>query len=374
MVKVNINYAVFSDNHVNGRNEIPETLGQLTGMIMDNPLAKEWDLIWFSGDFFDRCASFVDNDIFEVMYWIRRFLRWCKENDVAVRVLRGTPSHDWNQSELFELLAGAIEGIDFKYHKILEIDYIERIGAHVLYLPDEWGNGPESTWLEVKAALKEKKLSKVDYGVTHGFFDFQIPKNLPPGVTFTHHKSARYEKIVDRMIYNGHDHKAKRQGKIQVPGSTNRNMHGEEEPKGYIVGVTGKEKDTVRFIENTKAHRYVSIDCRGMEQEEAFDKVHAIVKDLPSKSNVRLEVNSDDTISMSMPAFVRKYPTLRFDPPKKHSIVVKDDKKVQAKDIKTIEVAELNETNFKSVIIPLMKNPSQAALERLNQLHDTEES
>ena len=305
------NYAVFSDCHVNNRrNPIGETLGQLTAAIMDNPESKNWDLIILPGDFFDTAMTFTNNDVYVLLRWVSKFLEYCHKEKIAVRVLRGTPSHDWNQSEVFPIMARHYPELNFGYYSKLDVEYIKEFDIHVLYLPDEWNVDPEVTWREITQLMKERKLTKVDYAFTHGFFDFQVPVHL----NFTNHSRKRFESIVRYMIYNGHDHTFKTRGKVVVPGSFNRNRQGEEEAKGYITGEHHPGRaDTRRFVENKLAHVYLTVDCKKLSTEEALAKIYSVIIKLKDGSNVRIEANSSDVISNSIDTLKKEYPTINFD-------------------------------------------------------------
>ena len=60
-----------------------------------------------------------------------------KPYNIILRILEGTPSHDWKQSKLFIHLNDLTKaGTDVKYIDSLSIEYIDKFGINVLY-PDE---------------------------------------------------------------------------------------------------------------------------------------------------------------------------------------------------------------------------------------------
>jgi DNA repair exonuclease SbcCD nuclease subunit len=152
---MNINklaFAVASDIHLGHPNTLTEDiLRNLEKAFPTSKETEELDIIFFSGDVFDRLLNFPDNSVSEIESWINVFLRRCKALDIVVRVLEGTPSHDWKQSNVFEKVnnIGKID-CDVKHVKNLSIEHIERFGINVLYVPDEWEPETDDTWKQVK--------------------------------------------------------------------------------------------------------------------------------------------------------------------------------------------------------------------------------
>src|SRR5690606_40929570 len=82
----------------------------------DTDETGELDLILFAGDVFDRLLSFPSTEASEAADWFMDFLAMCQRRDIVVRVLEGTPSHDWKQSSFFVgLNRNLLKPADFKY-------------------------------------------------------------------------------------------------------------------------------------------------------------------------------------------------------------------------------------------------------------------
>jgi 3',5'-cyclic AMP phosphodiesterase CpdA len=62
------------------------------------------DLIAIPGDLFDNGLSLADNSIPFVFEFICSLMVYCGENNILLRVLRGTLVHDRTQPALFSLL------------------------------------------------------------------------------------------------------------------------------------------------------------------------------------------------------------------------------------------------------------------------------
>lgn len=270
----------------------------------------ELDIIFIVGDVFDRLLTFADENTIEARVWINGFLRMCKEYDIVLRVLRGTPGHDWEQPKQFVVENELSQiGADVKYVNNLEIEYIERFGLNVLYIPDEWKHEPDDTWKDVKRALADKGLKKVDLVAMHGAFSYQ----LPPQVSENTHKPERYIGITNHYVMVGHVHKRSQYEKILAAGSFDRLTHGEEEPKGhYRITLDKKLGNRVTFVENKLAKQYVTLDCCGLNFEEVFAKISAL--DLPKGSCIRLMGNPSDVVINALDVISKNYLDYKFTP------------------------------------------------------------
>lgn len=289
-------------------------LDNLKEAFPDTAETGELDIIWIAGDLFDRLMNLPDPNVFEIKVWMVRFLHMCKRRDIVVRVLEGTPSHDWKQSRLFTTLnehAGI--GADLAYAETLSIEYIERFGIHVLYVPDEWEPETDDVWVQVQHLLKEHNLEKVDFSVMHGAFDYQLPAH----VSAPTHVPDRYLSITRHYVFIGHVHKHSVYDRILAAGSFDRLTHGEEEPKGHLrVTVRPKGDNEVVFVENKGAQIYKTVDCTGLEVDKALQKVEKVCADLPRQSFVRVAAGPADGILVSMDILKKRYPLLHFSPPK----------------------------------------------------------
>lgn len=305
-----LNIASVSDIHLGHPNTpTKEILNNLRKAFPDNEETGKLDIIWFGGDLFDRSMTIHDPNAFEINLWAHGFLRMCAKRDIIVRVLEGTPSHDWRQNQL---LPAANElsniGADLKYVDILSIERIEKLGIDILYIPDEWTPETDDTWMQTVQLLKTHGLEKVDYAVIHGSFTFQLPSHVKSPM----HIPERYLSIVRNYIFVGHVHKHGQYERILANGSFDRLAHGEEEAKGHWrVKVGGATGDKLTFVENKGAKIYRTIECSGLPVEEALKKLE-VAKDLPDGSHVRIAATKQDPILSSLDVLRRKYPSLHF--------------------------------------------------------------
>lgn len=304
-----INSASISDIHLgHKKNPTKEIIANLKKAFPETSETAELDIIYIAGDVFDNEMYLSDDDVVEINIWISWFILLCKRYDILLRVLEGTPSHDRRQSKLFAGIAKILECEDIvKYVSDLSIEYIEKLGINVLYVPDEWDSDTNKTLDQVKALMGAKGLEKVDYAVMHGTFKHQLPEH-----TKTHkHDPDEYLKLVKHFIYVGHIHNYSKYDRVLAQGSFDRLSHGEEGAKGHLR--TTVEKDGSRkimFIENRDAKIFKTINCIDLDMEDSLEKIDKEVTGLPDGSHVRVSVNHDNPLVVNINLLVRKYPLL----------------------------------------------------------------
>jgi hypothetical protein len=308
-------YAVFSDIHFgHNRNPAYRIARNLMAALPDDPDTASLDVIFIAGDLFDNLMMFNDEDIFEVKYFINYLLQLCKKHNIKLRVLEGTPLHDRKQSKYvtMENKIGQI-GTDLKYIDTIDIEYMEDLGIHVLYIPDEPPGGSGPALQTVKDLLRARGLEQVDIAVMHGLFRFQI-EYVDSSIT---HDEQEYLKIVKHNISIGHDHTAKsfeQDGHgIYVQGSFDRLGHGYETPKGHMRFKWMPDGTwQIRFIENIHAMRFDTLDCTGMSLEETYAFIGDRIGDLPDHSHVRVKAESNHPVFSSMEVLLRMGPLLHW--------------------------------------------------------------
>ena len=341
-----------SDVHL-GHPRTPTKLiiDNLIEQIFHDPRAREVDVIWVSGDLFDKLITVPDPNNFLIIYFISRLLYFCEKYDVGLRVLEGTGSHDYGQSKIIgEILAGSNRKVDYKYFDKVTIDYDERLDRHVLYVPDEVNHDSSITWHEVQKLLAEHNLEKVDYAIMHGFFEFQLPEHVHnPGA----HLSFRYESIVKRHVLIGHHHTHRIEGKIIVPGSFDRLAHNEEGTKGHIRIKDYGTRSEVSFIGNPTAKIYKTIRLFDSTLEEALKRIDTQVLDTPPGSAYAIKAASTDPIAKAMDLVRSRHPQFVWT-----SVFEREDTKSQR--IEEIELSynpiKITNENLVSLLAPRL-NP-----------------
>ena len=287
---VSMNYLVISDIHL-GHRRTPTS--HIVESLIDNLLTEEnkkLDVFFIAGDLFDRLLDFNSQDVYCIIDFIHRLLSFCYDNDILLRILEGTPSHDWKQSYVLVKMNELRKNkCNLKYFSVLDIEYIDKYDKYILYIPDEWCKDHDSLELQIKSKLSLYNISSVDIGILHGQFKYQI-KHL--GYTGFHFKEEYFLGIVKGYIHVGHYHIHTKLDRILANGSLERLAHGEEDPKGYIRVID----DRYTFIENVRAYKYVTINAT---KNISINKLDSVIKTYPKGSYIRLIVNKTSDFNIN---------------------------------------------------------------------------
>lgn len=282
----------------------------------DNAETAQLDLIFFAGDVFDRLLNLPQEEVDEIQSAIGYILELCAKHNILLRVLEGTPSHDWRQSRQFvNINNSAQRSAQLKYVDTLSIEIIPELNnLSVLYIPDEWNADASVTKAQVKELLTMFNLEKVDVVCGHGAFDYQLPIE-----SIKNHDSEWYLSITNYFVTFGHVHisttKALPQylSVILAQGSLDRLSHGEEAAKGHFRMLLQPEKGQGHywFVENERARIYRTLDCRGMTLGALF-KLMESLEDCPDQSNFRLLINREDTLFHDIKEVRKRWPQFKI--------------------------------------------------------------
>jgi hypothetical protein len=304
MTKNQINYLVLSDIHLGHRkNPTVEIIANLDLFI--NQYAKDdLDIIFLAGDVFDRLMEFPSPEISEILLWFQRLMYFCAKNNIILRLLEGTPSHDWKQSKPATNVIRANLPLNVKYIDTLYIEHLEELDLQVLYVPDEWTADPADTYQQVLQLLKDNNLHQVDIAIMHGCFNYQLPSMIKA----PKHNEADYLDIVKYYINIGHIHTFSVYERIIAQGSFDRLAHGEEEPKGAVYVSLFKAKPAeFYFIENKKAKIFKTLDIRTRTLENAIKFIETNTANLPLDSYVRLKAKKDHPVFLAFKELELKF-------------------------------------------------------------------
>lgn len=274
----------FSDVHLLHRlvptAHIVQNLRRITP---DDESMRDVDIIFIPGDVFDRSVPLHNPEIPLVIEWITYLFYICDKYGIMLRVLEGTPGHDWKQSQLFvDIHTSLNSSVDFRYVQVLEIEHIPKYDLNVLYIPDEWRTRCCDTWNDVVLCMQRHNLKQVDIVIMHGAFPHQLPQLWDGAIEM--HNPDNFLNITKYIILIGHIHKYSRYKKIISHGSTDRLAQGEEGPKGWIE-VTIFEDDTWehRFIENTNAYFFKSVDLSDKDMDECDAAINKLLIELGNR-------------------------------------------------------------------------------------------
>lgn len=259
-------YVVCSDIHLGHLNTPTEHICNSFRKFILTDANKDSDVIFIAGDVFDRLLDSNSLELALIVGLFNDIFNYCYSNDILLRVLEGTPSHDYGQfSLLWKVNEIRKNKCDLVYHKVLDIEYISRIGKHVLYIPDEWCHDHDELEKQIELKMQEKGVDKVDIAILHGQFAYQFAGKPYTGF---HYKEAYFLEKVVGFIHLGHYHNYTSLDRIIANGSLERLVHGDEIPKGYVV-INDK---SFTFIENTDAWSYVSLNVNTNTSLESLDK------------------------------------------------------------------------------------------------------
>ncbi|MGI9212590.1 MAG: hypothetical protein ACR2HF_08965 [Methylococcaceae bacterium] len=271
----------------------------------DEPL----DLLVIGGDLFDRLAEFHTVEVHDACMWLACLLELCANRTIKLRILEGTPRHDWGQSRILRTLANILPiPVDCAYVNTLSIEHIAEWDLSILYIPDEWTDRADKTYVQVKETLAAHGLTQVDIAVMHGMFQYQ----LPTGVTMPSvHQEQDYLKIVRYLISVGHVHTPSQYERIHAQGSFDRLAHGEEEPKGGLWCTLYPDGHYAwLFRENKQAMIFKTISLKTMPIEKTLNYLERHVKDMPFGSHVRIRAKRDHPAMMALEAVRKAFPFL----------------------------------------------------------------
>jgi hypothetical protein len=304
-----VRFASVSDVHLgHKRTKTAFIINNLNKHLVTDAFMSSIDILFIVGDLYDDLLATYSEDYQLIGSWEARLLRKAHRYGVQVRLVEGTKSHDRGQGVQMVTINEAYKkigkGVDLKYITDLSIEYIEKWGLHVLYVPDDLSPNPQDTLDQVRALLREHKITKVDLAMMHGQFPHQIPAGIGH---IPMHDDEAYSELA-RLIFIGHIHTSTVYKNIYAQGSVDRLSHAEEEPKGFFRAVMGPDHYTVTFIENTGAAIYKTVTCDQDSVAENLIKIGEFVKDIPDGANLRIEANVGNPIFENMALIKERWP------------------------------------------------------------------
>jgi len=309
---------------------------------------KKTDMVVITGDTFDRLLSANSHDARLAYSWLTELLLYCRDNGLKLRILEGTPSHDWKQVKLLdEIVSKGHIDIDFKYVDDIEIEFI-RLGDYelsILYIPDEIEETADEVLDRVKEVMKENELDKVDIVWMHGAFKYQLPiKNLD----FLHDEKT-YNKLTNFTINVGHVHNQSQLEKILCPGSFDRLTFADEnDPKGgWIVNLYDDYNVKYKFLENKSAMTFKTIDLT----KEDYKKITKILERVKDFANIRLLVDKSDSTVELIKELKFKYPNIHFvikTVDKDEEVKLTDEEEISKRELFTFK---LTKDNIKELVL-----------------------
>lgn len=271
--------------------------------VIETPL----DAIYILGDLFDERDTLENDDLIKSIGFLNELLQICKDKNIALRVLEGTPKHDRKQSRVILELNKKF-GVDLKYVDDIAVFKDEKINKVVGLVPDEYRDDASETTKLFKGLMKSNGYNQIDIAGMHGMFKFQIP-HIEAKANFDEYE---WMKMVRLAIMIGHDHKTKQKGIIRVTGSPDCLSHGEVGVKGVHVVDFYDDYAEGWFVQNPHPCPYLTVDGDGKSDEEIIRGVEAAVKEIeksPHSKHGKLRVTypHDSDIRVTLRSLSERY-------------------------------------------------------------------
>lgn len=347
MKKSKINYLVLSDIHLGHNiNNTENIINNLQLYFKDN--YKEFsklDMICLAGDVFDKLLVSNSIDFVLSTEWLTELIVFCKQHDIILRILEGTPSHDRSQSKVITSIIKKLNiELDYKYIDTLYIEHHNRLGIDILYIPDEYKHKAEDTYKEVLELLTERKLQKVDIAFIHGQFHYQLPMVKLD----SSHNMEDYLNIVKYYISVGHIHTPSVYERIIAQGSFDRLAHNEEEDKGGVVITLTEKESFFKFVYNKNAMIFKTYRFDKESIEDITNILDKDLKKLKDKSNIRIISNSEEFLSNNIKDIRVRYPNINIKIEKSKN---KEDNKFNIiEELPKIETFSITKDNILDLI------------------------
>ena len=297
-------YLVTSDIHLGHRRTPTLHIANSFRNSILNKQNKDIDVLFISGDLFDRLLDVNSKDILIIIELFNHILDYCYNNNIILRILEGTPSHDWMQSHvLVKLNDIRTNKVNLKYHKVLDIEYLEEYNKHILYIPDEWTDNHELLEKQIEDKLNLNSITNVDIAILHGQFKYQ----LAGGANYMFHfKEEYFLNLVKGYIHVGHYHTYTTFDRILANGSLERLAHGQEEDKGYII----VNNDDYVFVTNPDAYIYRTIP---LTKKATINSLEREILSYPKDSYIRLRMSKDHPFNINFKELTVKFLNYNID-------------------------------------------------------------
>lgn len=267
-----------SDIHIGKKDDmkLEKELDIFLNYVKGNPC----EVLTISGDLFDRVLTANEYGTVMAINFIKNLLSITTEHGTAVRIIKGTRSHDFNQLDILKFIKKEVSEF---YFNIIERNSTEEInGLKFLYLPEEYPTDYDDFYKENLLSVEDKTY---DIIIGHGMIDFiaftgyeDDSENRVHGTPT--HKADDLIRVTKGPIIFGHIHeKQEYKNKIYYTGSYSRYSFDTPSEKGFMVfdiDLEDTSKFKMEFIENTEAPTYAVIDIDKLDLTDIDDHIKYI--------------------------------------------------------------------------------------------------
>lgn len=300
-----VNSLFLGDVHF-GISNTPHLYEELTAIIPKILVERNIHIMLIVGDYFDR--ELVGSHKYYATRFFAEIASICDKHKIALRMIKGTKSHDYNQlTGFFGSTNTLLPNLDFKIINTVEDEEI--LGLKVLYIPEE----ELLNQTEYYAPFKEKKYNIIAGHGTWDFVDkasFLLGNNDLDKMASPVHLTKEWNPVLEKgfsvfgHIHNGNSYK----NKYFYTRSFSRWVHGQQEEKGFLVSETDNEtfEYKVEFIENTLAPKYDTMSFEEVMgsinfKDQSILDVRKKLKSMVEKgSSNRIRINVTDLSPMEI--------------------------------------------------------------------------
>lgn len=347
-----IRYLVLSDIHLGHNiNKTPYIINNLHNFFINyRKQLKFLDMIIIAGDTFDRLLMTSSIDFIMATEWLTELVTYCKDNNIILRILEGTPSHDWKQAKVITTIIEKFNiEIDYKYIDTLYIEQNNKLGLNILYVPDEYKHSAKDTYKDVLKLLKQNKLKEVDIAIMHGQFHYQLPQVKLE----SSHDEDNYLNIVKHYINVGHIHTHSSYERIIAQGSFDRLAHNEEEPKGAVlVELNNNTDNKYIFLTNENAMVFKTFKFEKEDIENIIKTLDKELNKLPINSNIRIIAKSEKFLSKDLETIIKRYSDYKIKFDKKDNKIITTS---LIDDVININSFSITKENIKELLLTELK-------------------
>lgn len=305
-----------SDFHIGANKVAPERIIDAARRLMTAPqIFAQTDFLIFAGDIYDNLLTQPSLPATMAREWIDDVTRLAEQTGTVVRWLEGTPLHDWKQTAYVEQSVKKMNtSANVRYIQSVCIEWIEQLGIHVLYIPDEAHETCAQTLVEVQRLMAEQGLGAVDVIVMHGQFRHHYPDYVDDEA-MDFHDFDYYNSITKHFIFAGHIHTHSVVGKVVTHGSLERIAHGYESPKGVVgfeLDLDNPNNSKTWFIENTLATIFKTLAIHTDDVAMASVHIRQEAMKVPLGSHLRVVAEDGNPILSSVAEFKKEFPLLHW--------------------------------------------------------------
>lgn len=300
------------------------------------------DVFIIGGDLFERLLFYNDPHIDAISLWIAEIITLCQRTDTELIVLEGTPLHDRKQSKALattHALLGFTDG--FKYITELSIEYNQKLGKYILYVPDVIRNSAATTLADVKTMLAARGISRVDIAIMHGAFDHQLVADKHT------HSAEEYSQLVKDIIIVNHVHNFSHQGKIVAPGSFDYTDHSNTGQVGGVLVEIGSHIKVSRII-NKSPMPFMTYTLTDDNHEFIARAIDELISKYPELCpNIRLTTVLNAQSKAFYASMKKDYPFVKW------TIKAIRDELTEKKEVEVLHEyvsVEITEDNIESIL------------------------